>query len=717
MGLLLMANANGDAIGLYEGLRGTLAKHLASEDMARMCLDRVMAAYALEKLGAGTDTSFRSGHAEILLPPDVTASLHDSLRDIFNGRDTVQTACALLDSSAGLIHGDRTRDAGVHYTPMPVARYICRQAIGSYLLHRMDRETGNSYAGVEELVNNSGIDDLYHLYFDILKSIKIFDSSCGSGIFLEAALDELYGLRTTVLKHAGNFKSGVFDHERSLAEFQIKADIVENNLYGMDVEPYSIEVAKLRLRLLAACPKMPKLNLISDNALFARYPAAGYIDVIVGNPPYMRVKSMFSDTEKQESIKMKNHMARKIRSSRLYKYQEGNLNLYKLFLERNLSFLKAGGSMGLIIPSSFLNEATSEKLRKHVFDICNMDEIVEIPEISRIFPGVNQATAILVLNKSHAHGVTFKLKLGAGIGDLEHGNSSISIGYQELEALTDGRMEVPLLREPSLEWDMMKRLKAMPSFKGGKGTPPVGEISVGQVDETIDKEYISESPTGDIFIKGIHLKEYKVDLSPGGKQPRWVKKTEFIKARPSALAVIDQWRIVGRNTQNKACARRLKFAMLPPGYVCGNSIKQIIVTDENIEPLYLLGLLNSSVLNWCFELFCSQNNIRNYNIEALPIARAPQNVQALFARIARLIVDSTDNVRLFLDQAVMDSLVFELYFLDDACILHELLPLQKLNDADFIRHVTGDAAIAQKLRDIMADERFGLIRLVASGHS
>src|SRR5208337_2519625 len=115
--------------------------------------------------------------------------------------------------------------------------------------------------------------------------------------------------------------------------------------------------------------------------------------------------------------------------------------LYKLFIERNLFLLNAGGSMGLIIPSSFLNEATSEKLRKHIFNTCRVEEVLEIPERSRLFHGVNQATAVLVLNKSAGGVGSFKLRLGAGAGDIGDAEGSISISYRELEGLTDGRME------------------------------------------------------------------------------------------------------------------------------------------------------------------------------------------------------------------------------------------------------------------------------------
>jgi hypothetical protein len=241
---------------------------------------------------------------------------------------------------------------------------------------------------------------------------------------------------------------------------------------------------------------------------------------------------------------------------------------------------------------------------------------------------------------------------------------AIAIDLSELSAMTMGRMEVPLLRSPDIEWALLQSLRRIPPFRGNENFPSIGEISVGNVDETIDKEFISHAPTGDIFVKGIHLSEYAVDLRPDGPGPRWVRKEAFMEKRPAAARVISCPRIIGRNTRNKACSRRLKFALLPEGYVCGNSIKQIIVTDKNIDPLYLTALMNSSVLNWYFEVFCSQNNIRNYSIEALPVPRARQQVQDAFAFVARLIMDSDGEEREFLDKKLMDAMAYELYFMD-----------------------------------------------------
>lgn len=569
----------------------------------------------------------------------VMDTLPGLLEDVRTGKVTAEAACARLDDETARHYGARSRDAGVVYTPLPVAGYICRQAIGSYI------------ASGQQLEN-----------------IRVFDSSCGSGIFLQAALEELYRLRA---------------EKSEQDEFELKRQIIDNCLFGMDIDRYSAEAASLRLRILLG-DELLKVNVACDNALFTTHMET--FDVIVGNPPYMRIKSM--------SGVLKNDIPMKVKESHFYRYQEGNLNLYKLFIERNLGFLKAEGSMGLIIPSSFLNEATSEKLRKHIFRTCSLEEIVEIPERSRIFPGVNQATAILILKKSKAPHGSLRLRLGADGGNLETGNSQVAIAYDELAEFTDGRMEVPLLTDPAVEWEMMRRLKGIQPFRGGNGIPPIGEISVGNVDETFDKAYISEEPTGDIFVKGIHLKEYFVDLTPEGRQPRWVKKDEFLQKRPTAADITAKWRIIGRNTQNKACSRRLKFAILPPGYLCSNSIKQIVITDPDIDPFYLLGLLNSSTLNWYFELFCSQNNIRNYRIESLPIVRAPKNIQSIFSRIAHIIMTSKGQYREFVDKGVMDAMVFELYF----------------GGPGIIEAVdTNDKQLLQMLKSINDDRRYAVV--------
>ena len=637
------------ATGLQPGrLKGydLLVRDLASrefggdEKAARARADDALIEYALGRLCGET-----------------TTSRHGAIDSILDGAaDLPGAVCETLDRSCSLIMGTASRDAGAVCTPPPVARYICRRTIESHLLGQMASAAGKKYGSIEGLIGGPAQDRSRAAA--ILDGLRLLDSTCGTGIFLEAALQEMCRLKLAL------DRPGHDDVHASL----VAREVLSNNIYGLDIDEYSLKVARARLMLRLAAMGYDDLRslvmkLAPGNALLADVnPGSGRgFDVIVGNPPYMRVKSMFKGSEAGSRKAMKSGFARELVSSGLYRCQEGNLNLYKLFIERNLSLLKDGGSMGLIFPSPFLNEATSTKLRRHIFDTCAVEEIVEAPERSRLFDGVNQAAAIMICHKAGGTGQLL-LRTGAGLDSLDKGGSSICIRLDELSDMTNGRMEVPLLSAPGPEWAMLRLLRRIPPFAGDGDYMPVGEVSVGNVDETIDKEFISSEPTGHIFVKGIHLKEYAVDLSPGGRQPRWVRKDEFLAKRPSAKRAVSLPRIIGRNTLNKACRRRLKFAPLPPGYLCGNSIKQITITDGSIDPLYLLALLNSSVLNWRFEVFCAQNNIRNYSIEALPIPRAPGQVQQAFACVAGLILEAGEREREFLDRRLMDAMAYELYF-------------------------------------------------------
>ena len=392
-----MATKVHSAVTIYRSLSEDLASSIQSDDagvVSCMYMDRILAIYALELFGVLKGDmevpGLFSKHETIdkvgkSFTPEMRARAISAMGKLFEGNDVLRTVCALLDDSSSFLYGDRARDAGVHYTPLPVAAYICRRTIGSYLDHQMA-------AIIDLLSGDISLEALHSFYFTILKNIRVLDSSCGSGIFLEAALDELYRLRMQALNYfdecysvddgplADDFKPLIKDDG---LEYKLKKEIIADNLFGADIEPYSIEIASIKLKLLVAAGSKQfvdftelKLNLSCKNVLTTQDVTLlgetfGSFDVIIGNPPYMRVKSMFSGDP--ESARLKKSFSSSIVSSGLYRFQEGNLNLYKLFIERNLSLLKKKGSMGLIFPASFLNEATSEKLRAHLFKSCEVE--------------------------------------------------------------------------------------------------------------------------------------------------------------------------------------------------------------------------------------------------------------------------------------------------------------------------------------------------------
>jgi len=73
-----------------------------------------------------------------------------------------------------------------------------------------------------------------------LSEIYIVDPACGSGAFLVGMMHEILGLKKRLNEIFGEGED-VFDN------YQSKLEIIQNNLYGVDLDPSAVEIAKLRL--------------------------------------------------------------------------------------------------------------------------------------------------------------------------------------------------------------------------------------------------------------------------------------------------------------------------------------------------------------------------------------------------------------------------------------------------------------------------------------
>ena len=151
----------------------------------------------------------------------------------------------------------------------------------------------------------------YQNYQYILQNVKVLDPACGSGAFLVKVFDYLYSENKRVGQIITNF---AIQNKTTVPLFDddsIYKSILQNNIYGVDLNPESVEITKLSLWLKSAI-KNKKLNnldnnikkgnsLISDPAVagddafdrnveFADIMKSGGFDVIVGNPPYVDIK-------------------------------------------------------------------------------------------------------------------------------------------------------------------------------------------------------------------------------------------------------------------------------------------------------------------------------------------------------------------------------------------------------------------------------------------
>ena len=129
----------------------------------------------------------------------------------------------------------RDRKAGgSYYTPRTIVTFMCREALKRFL--------GDKYAPLIERgdVNGISLNEAVAL-LDKLAKVKIVDPACGSGAYLLGMLHELFVLNKR-LDTKANRATARDDYRRKL-------DIIQNNLYGVDLDNFAVHIARLRLWL------------------------------------------------------------------------------------------------------------------------------------------------------------------------------------------------------------------------------------------------------------------------------------------------------------------------------------------------------------------------------------------------------------------------------------------------------------------------------------
>ena len=165
----------------------------------------------------------------------------------------------------------RRKTQGVYYTPAFITQYIVGVALGEYLERKKDALW--EAMGIDQIRANAVRQrqraeiQFWERYRDeVLTQTRVIDPACGSGAFLIAAFDFLNRKYEEVNERLAALKtedeSGEFVGQRSL--FDLTKTILNQNLYGVDLSPESVEITKLSLWLKTA-ERGKTLTYLDDN--------------------------------------------------------------------------------------------------------------------------------------------------------------------------------------------------------------------------------------------------------------------------------------------------------------------------------------------------------------------------------------------------------------------------------------------------------------------
>jgi len=540
------------------------------------------------------------------LEEDLNDQVKKCLRKL-NRFDFTQVDRDILgDVYQGYLPSDERKRLGEFYTPKEVIEYI---------LDAVD------YAPENEI-----------------RGSKILDPACGSGGFLVEAVQRLierYRRLGFSLKDPENAK-------------QIISECV-NHIFGLDIHPFACFIAEMNMlfqlvdlynavRQKDRYFELPRLNIYRTDSLLPSGEAVieliqftdnsrhkmfveeakgadaiknDMFDYVVGNPPYIRTRRMPEEYN------------RKLRET--YLTPTGAFDIYIVFLERSIKWLKKNGKLGFITSNKYFVADYGEMLRGFVLNNCDILQLVDLSFCPDIFKEQFIYPAITILKRvadkiAGAKNVTYKPYQKVKVSIIMKNDMSL---LEKLKIKLKTRAEssskpIDLIINETLQI----RFLEMPKYKFEVYALGYDDILSKIKSETNNLAEICKIRGGFMGFEYHIAETCIIDNIPEGPQeylkiisPSHVRPYEILWKKPTRLfkGIFDHPYIVYDATkisesvwkffkQKKIVARgvamKLTAAYDEEGYALLVNIYGIIPNDESLTIEYLLGLLNSKMFDF-----------------------------------------------------------------------------------------------------------------------
>jgi len=500
------------------------------------------------------------------------------------------------------------KEQGIYYTPTYIVDYIVRNTLG-------------------ELLKNTKVDP---------EKIRVLDPACGSGSFLLKAFDIL---NEYYKEHDKNYSQAQLDTTGTGTTYSRKLKILQNNIFGVDLDEQAVEIARLNLLLKIAekGQRLPLLqknikhgNSLIDDPIVAGDEAAfkweeefeeimkeGGFDIIIGNPPYFTMQSTGEKIQKYFSS-----------SDRWKSVYRGESDILYYFIIQGLKLLKEHGFLGFITSRYWLENKWADKLRDFILKNAKIIEIIDFRNYY-VFSDSNIHTCIIILQKETDLAKRIKNQINVKIFsesdkqkifEFLNKNNFKKVSQSILSRdpwILDARQNITLkMEKDSFSLGHLCFVsKGMDTGLNKAFIVDKDTIRMNKLENAILKKVIKNSDIKRYFLKdsGLYLiyttDEININDYPNVK--KWLEsfKTELTNRWAYKRGNCSWFRLSTLRSKNlfdnskekiftPYRATKNTFALDTNKFYGMTDTTIIVKRDEKINHLYLLGLLNSKLMNF-----------------------------------------------------------------------------------------------------------------------
>jgi len=560
---------------------------------------------------------------------------------------------------------DTRKKDGVFYTPKFVTTYIIDNTVAK--LCEEKKEALKLLGEAKETKKAKEKRRAFlHEYREYLEGLKIVDPACGSGAFLTACFRYLLSEHKWIQKELGRADAGLFDYH------DVDKQIIENNLYGVDINSASVGIAKLSLWLQTAKRDRSLSNLMGNiksanslttnwDELFPDIMLNGGFDCVIGNPPYFNIQTLGA----------KSAIAKKIQESYPHIWQDKSDILF-YFIAKAIELTKS--KVGFITSNAFLHSAKAMKLRNYILDNAPIAKIVNF-EKYMVFEDASITSAIIEFDKNKKDteclAYSFKEKNYA-INDINDTISTIE-NYFKVVLKKDRVFALVDKKIASLNDKIdSHHPKLNTIFKIGKGMETAADkvflfkefpnqfpkefIKLRVTGKNIEKFYIEKSEIYILYFEDIENFE---DL-PNTIQNYLIENKELLENRATVKNEGRAWWRYSRPMHkelyplDKIFSSRRAFENTfaidcKNEYLAFSNMTTIFDTNDDFNLKYLLALLNSKVLNFRYRSIGKQTGGGSFEyfpngVGKLPIPNISKEEQEPFINLVNTIIESKEKI-------------------------------------------------------------------------